>query len=177
MDKLKHFIQENKEAFNDEPLPAGHLERFERKLPTTRKPARKWLPLFAAAAAAAVAILVFIELRSGLADTAEQPSAYTCGETQQEFDELRLYYRMQMNDLFAQMRTVYKQEQVPGGIELLEETKRVIRNSQDFEENVLPGLPCSDAGLFAMNQYYSNSVESLQIMLKQMESGVGQADE
>lgn len=33
MDKLKNFIDTNKEAFEDDLLPEGHFERFEKKLP------------------------------------------------------------------------------------------------------------------------------------------------
>lgn len=38
-----------------------------------------------------------------------------------------------------------------------------------FEETILPTLPCSNDGLFAMTQHYSNSLEGLTLMLKQME--------
>lgn len=32
MDKLKNFIDTNREAFEDDLLPEGHFERFEQKL-------------------------------------------------------------------------------------------------------------------------------------------------
>ena len=38
MDKLKNFIDANRDAFEeDEILPEGHFERFEQKLPKPRK--------------------------------------------------------------------------------------------------------------------------------------------
>ena len=37
MDKLKHFIDTNREAFEDDLLPEGHFERFEQKLAAPRK--------------------------------------------------------------------------------------------------------------------------------------------
>ena len=38
MDKLKNFIDANRDAFEeDEMLPEGHFERFEQKLPKPRK--------------------------------------------------------------------------------------------------------------------------------------------
>ena len=38
MDKLKNFIDANRDAFKeDEMLPEGHFERFEQKLPKPRK--------------------------------------------------------------------------------------------------------------------------------------------
>ena len=32
MDQLKHFIDTPRDAFEDDRLPAGHLERFEKKV-------------------------------------------------------------------------------------------------------------------------------------------------
>lgn len=174
MDKLKQFIDTHREAFDDDFLPEGHLERFEKKLASqspevTKKPLAVWLRVLAVAAAAAIAVFVFIEIRSGIGDApVQQTETYMC-ETQMEIDELRTYYNMQMDELYAQIRALYKMEQAPGGLELLEETKQVIKTSQDFEDNILPHLPCSEAGLFAMNQHYNTSIQSLAIMLKQME--------
>jgi hypothetical protein len=79
---------------------------------------------------------------------------------------------MQLAEVSAQIRALYKSEQIPGGLELLKETKKVLKSSHEFEDAVLPALPCSDAGLFAMNQHYSNSLGSLQIMLNQMEKAI-----
>ncbi|MDR0429703.1 MAG: hypothetical protein LBH58_04410 [Tannerellaceae bacterium] len=169
MDKLKKFIHTNREAFDNDPLPAGHFKRFEKKLPTPPKKQIKWINVFSIAIAAVVTLFVFIRIQSDMKDTSlEQSGMYTC-ETQKEFDELRFYYNMQIDELWVQIRTLCKSEQSSGGLELLEETKRVIKSTHDFEENVLPILPCSDDGLFAMNQHYRNSLASLNIMLKQME--------
>ena len=72
--------------------------------------------------------------------------------------------------IISQMQAMYKQQRIPGTEELLKETKRVLTDNYMFEETVLPTLPCSNAGLYAMNLHYSTSLESLNIMLKQMES-------
>ena len=40
MDKLKNFIDTNREAFEDDLLPEGHFERFEQKLAAPRKSAK-----------------------------------------------------------------------------------------------------------------------------------------
>ena len=96
-------------------------------------------------------------------------SRHTC-EVKEEIEELRLYYNMQMSDIISQMQAMYKQQRTPGTEELLKETKRVLTDNYMFEETVLPTLPCSNAGLYAMNLHYSTSLESLNIMLKQMES-------
>jgi len=76
---------------------------------------------------------------------------------------------MQMNDVLAQMKKLYKQDRTPGAEELLQESKRILTDNYMFEETILPTLPCSNDGLFAMTQHYSNSLEGLTLMLKQME--------
>jgi hypothetical protein len=172
MDKLKHFIDTHKGAFEDDLPPAGHFGRFEKKLPASSRKQLKWKPALAVAAAAAVTLFVFIRTLSEMEDTPVQQTNMYAGETQKEIDELRFYYNMQLDEVSAQIRALYKSEQIPGGLELLKETKKVIKNSHEFEDAVLPTLPRSDAGLFAMNQHYGNSLESLQIMLNQMEQSI-----
>ena len=54
MDKLKNFIDTNREAFEDDLLPEGHFERFEKKLPPARRKHFKLYSLSAFAAAAAI---------------------------------------------------------------------------------------------------------------------------
>lgn len=168
MDKLKEYIDTHREAFDDDLLPQGHYGRFERKLP--RGKAVLWVNLVAVAAAAAVAFFVYTGIQGEIGNApVRQTANYSC-ETQQEIEELRLYYNMQMEDLYAQIRALYKTDQAPGGLELLEETKKVLKTSEDFEQKILPGLPRSEEGLFAMNQHYNTSLQSLDIMLRQMEN-------
>ena len=52
MDKLKNFIDTNREAFEDDLLPEGHFERFEQKLAVPRKSRATLYSLCAFAAAA-----------------------------------------------------------------------------------------------------------------------------
>lgn len=51
MDKLKNFIDTNREAFEDDLLPEGHFERFEQKLAVPRKSRATLYSLCAFAAA------------------------------------------------------------------------------------------------------------------------------
>lgn len=170
MDKLKNFIDANREAFDNEELPEGHLERFGQKLPKPRKRRATLYALSTFAVAASIALIFLLRLPGGTGMPASQQktSAQSC-ETKEEIEDLRLYYNMQMNDVLAQMKKLYKQDQPPGAEELLRESKRVLTDNYMFEETVLPTLPCSNDGLFAMTQHYSNSLESLSFMLRQME--------
>ncbi|MDR1623972.1 MAG: hypothetical protein LBS04_03260 [Tannerellaceae bacterium] len=172
MDKLKHFIDTHREAFEDDLPPMGHFGRFDKRLSVSSRKQIRWINVLAVAAVAVVTLFVFIRIVNEIKDVSvQQTKMYTC-ETQMEIEELKVYYNMQLAEVCAQIRVLYKSEQVPGGLELLEETKKVLKSSHEFEDAVLPTLPCSDAGLFAMNQHYSNSLESLQIMLKQMEKAI-----
>ena len=123
------------------------------------------------AAAAAVAILCLLRLPGGTRLPSAPPAesqAQTC-QAKQEFEELHIYYTMQINDMMARINDLYKEEKTPGGAELLKETKKILHDNYMFEETVLPTLPCSNRGLYAMNQHYSNSLGSLSIMLREME--------
>ena len=112
MDKLKNFIDANRDAFEeDEILPEGHFERFEQKLPKPRKNRAALYSLSVFAIAASIALLLLFRLPggTGLPEPAQKTTAQTC-ETQEEIEELRLYYNMQMNDVLAQMKKLYKQD-------------------------------------------------------------------
>ena len=62
MDKLKNFIDTNREAFEDDLLPEGHFERFEQKLAVPRKSRATLYSLCAFAAAACIALLFLFKL-------------------------------------------------------------------------------------------------------------------
>lgn len=66
MDKLKNFIDANRDAFEeDEILPEGHFERFEQKLPKPRKNRVALYSLSAFAIAASIALLLLFRLPGG----------------------------------------------------------------------------------------------------------------
>ena len=66
MDKLKNFIDANRDAFEeDEMLPEGHFERFEQKLPKPRKNRAALYSLSAFVIAASIALLLLFRLPEG----------------------------------------------------------------------------------------------------------------
>lgn len=176
MDKLKNFIDTHRDAFDDEMLPEGHFGRFSQKLPESRQSKRFKIYTLGACLAAACAALFFL-LHAPESDPVSIPldhSLQASEKTQHcqqktEIDELRLYYNMQMNDVMARMEILNREQRTPGAAGLLKETHKVLTDNYMFETTVLPTLPCSDIGLFAMTQHYSNSLQSLSFMLKQME--------
>lgn len=165
MDKLKNFIEDNREAFDEERLPVGHLDRFEEKLAPRRKDRTILWGIVGFAAAACIALFLLYQLpfQKGFGER-----QYVC-EMKQEIAELQLHYTMRMNEVVLQMEDLYEQEQTPGAAQLLSETKKVLNDTHQFEENILPTLPCSDESLLALTQHYNNSLESMHIMLEYME--------
>lgn len=161
MDKLKQFIEDNRDAFDDDiQLPEGHFERFEQKLPSPRK-RPVWLYTVTIAAAACLAMLFLLK-----------PPANPLGEEEQyvcEIEDVQLFYQMQMNDVLAQMETLSETDQSQGVALLLEASRKILTDNEQFEQQILPELPCSPEGLFAMNQHYNTSIASLNVMLEQME--------
>lgn len=195
MDKLKTYITSHRADFETDSLPEGHADRFLKKLEAGKRPwepdqenagaagsepdaapvpspqpnrTRLWVLRISFAAAAALALLLLLRMPGGTHVPSARTEAGTC-QAKQEFEELRIYYRMQIHEMTAQIEQVYKADKTPGGAELLKETKKVLHDNYMFEETVLPTLPCSNNGLFAINQHYSNSLESLSIMLREME--------
>lgn len=165
-DKLKQFIATNREKFDEEALPAGHFERFDRKLPVPKKNRVKTVSLIAFTAAACMALLFILQLPFGFHGF--DSSSYVC-ETKQEIEEVQLYYQMQMNAVIEQMEALYEQDRTSGAAELLMESKKVLLETKKFEDEVMPTLPCSDEGIVVLNQHYGNSLGSMHIMLEYME--------
>ncbi len=164
MDKLKQFIDDHREQFEETALPAGHQERFEKKLLSRKKRYTLWYSIYGVAAAACIALLIFFKPSTDLSID-DDTAANVC-----EIEELQLYYTMQINDVLAKIEAVYEKEASPKSTQLMRATKEVLNDSGQFEEKVLPTLPCSEEGIYAMNQHYKNSLRSLQIMLEQMDN-------
>lgn len=163
-DKIKQFISLHKDRFDDEQLPTGHLERFDKKLRKQNKPGAKTAVFITLAAAACVALMLIHNLPPAFMGS---HTGYTC-ETRQEVEELQFYYHMQMNNALARMEEMYDRSRTPGTAELLRETKKVQIENLKFEEEVLPNLPCMEETISIINQRYGNSFNSIQIMLEHM---------
>ncbi len=172
MDKLKDFIQDNREAFEDDLLPEGHFERFEKKLPREQKIRLSLFRLSALAAAASVALFLLLSMPQDEQD--DHMIAFS--QEREEMDELQVYYRMQMDDILLQMGTLSKQ-QAEGTADLLKASRQILHDNSIFEKTILPTLPCSGEGLLAMSQHYNASVEGLNIMLRMMKQLTNESDE
>ena len=91
MDKLKNFIDANRDAFKeDEMLPEGHFERFRAKAAeATEKPCGPIQPIgLCHSCLYRFVALIPLAGRDGLPEPAQKTTAQTC-ETQEEIEELR----------------------------------------------------------------------------------------
>lgn len=167
MDKLKQFINNNREEFDEQELPFGHELRFQKKLPH-RKNKTKVFCLYASLIAASVALLIMLALPFYKPESSFLEHRTSC-RTEDEINELRLYYSMQMLDIVDRIKEFDPGEKEQEKQQVLNETEQVLALSKQFDETVIPHLPCSDEGLFAVNQYYSTSLRSLNFMLEQLE--------
>ncbi len=166
MDKLKGYIDKNKQEFDDIELPVGHAERFQENLKRRRKQTVRRRLAWGVAVAACLGILFAVQTLYNKESTEK-----LC-ELSTEIMEVRTYYNMQISATIAQMEELYKEHQTPGRLELLRQTQAVIAENQNFENKILPVFPCSEEALFAMNQHYDASLSGMNILLRQMQKAV-----
>lgn len=165
MDRLKDYIQQNREALDEIPLPEGHLERFAARL--EKAETKKTVPLWRKLVPLAAAVALFFCLSVPFWMQQVSPDAYVC-ELHSEMGELHTYYRMQLEDHLMELETASKENPSEAVTHLLEAALQIEASCQQFDNQVLPTLPCSDEGIFAINQQYRNSLNSMQILCQQL---------
>lgn len=170
MDKLKKFIEDNREAFDtEEMLPAGHQKRFEQKLPVSKGKKLFWLTVSGLTIAATVALWIIAQLPTAVSPAPPQQEIVVenC-KIKVEIEELRFYYTMKINDITEKMKQLYETNSNEGVAGLWHASQQILADNSCFETEILPTLPCSDDALFAMTQHYQNSLGGLDIMFTQM---------
>jgi len=132
MDRLKDFIDSNKEEFENLVLPEGHSDRFKKKFDRQRKlPVQRRLAWFMAAACM-LGLLLTMHIQY------EKNKQGDVCELSAESRAVRMYYNMQITATVAQMEKLYKENQSPGTLDLLKQTQEVMASNNDFENKVLP---------------------------------------
>ena len=148
MDRLKDYIQQNREALDEIPLPEGHLERFAARL--EKEETKKAVPLWHKLVPLAAAVALFFCL--SVPFWMHQPVSPD----------------MQLEDHLMELETASKENPSEAVTHLLEAALQIEASCQQFDNQVLPTLPCSDEGIFAINQQYQNSLNSMQILCQQL---------
>ncbi|CDE65315.1 putative uncharacterized protein [Parabacteroides sp. CAG:409] len=167
MDRLKDYIEQHREAFNEEPLPEGHLERFAARLEKEEEEKVKTVPLWRRLMPLAAVVALFLCLSVPFWIQRGTSDSYVC-ELHSEMGELHTYYRMQLEDHLMELETASKENPSEAVMHLLEAALQIEASCQQFDNQVLPTLPCSDEGIFAINQQYQNSLNSMQILCQQL---------
>lgn len=168
MDKLKDFIDKNRTAFEEERLPEGHLQRFEEKRAIRKKRQTRRFLWGAFAAAASLTFFFYLHFSEefGSPSFIQKPLQCTIRE---EMQELCLYYSMQANETVSRMEELYSRQSLSGAEELLQESRRVLADTEVFEKTELLELPCSEEAFFTINRHYSSSLNCLNEMLDELE--------
>lgn len=170
MDNLKNFIDTHREEFEEETLPQGHELRFEEKLKKGgRSKTRSLLLLCGAIVAAIFVMLVLIRPSIQLADPPADLIGSGLCENNEEINEMKNYYQARMHTLLDEFNSAYGQTQMPALKELLAESERIVTDTELFEREVLPGLPCSDQSLYVLKTHYDSSLNSLLYLEKQID--------
>ena len=174
MEKLRQFIENHRDEFDDEPLLEGHRERFEQKLAAVepQQPTKRvWLWAVAGlAAAAAVALLLWLQPIRIVTDPSDGMVQEDWLAMQQEFLETQGYYQMRIIDLTEQMDKLCKEKRSTEAEQLLQAAWQVRSEVKEFEQEVVPTLSYDEMGLYALTQTYSMGIGSLTFLLNQMET-------
>ena len=174
MEKLRQFIENHRDEFDDEPLLEGHWERFEQKLAAVepQQPTKRvWLWAVAGlAAAAAVALLLWLQPMRIVTDPSDGMVQEDWLAMQQEFLETQGYYQMRIIDLTEQMDKLCKEKRSTEAEQLLHAAWQVRSEVKEFEQEVVPTLSYDEMGLYALTQTYSMGIGSLTFLLNQMET-------
>lgn len=174
MEKLRRFIENHRDEFDDEPLLDGHLDRFEQKLAAVepQQPTKRvWLwPVAGLAAVAAVALLLWLQPLRTLTDPSDGMGQEDRLAMEQEFLETQGYYQMRIIDLTEQMDELCKAKRSTEAEQLLQAAWQVRSEVTEFEQEVVPTLSYDETGLYALTQTYSMGIGSLTFLLNQMET-------
>ena len=174
MEKLRQFIENHRDEFDDEPLLEGHWERFEQKLAAVepQQPTKRvWLWAVAGlAAAAAVALLLWLQPMRIVTDPSDGMVQEDWLAMQQELLETQGYYQMRIIDLTEQMDKLCKEKRSTEAEQLLQAAWQVRSEVKEFEQEVVPTLSYDEMGLYALTQTYSLGIGSLTFLLDRMET-------
>ncbi len=172
MDRLKDFRDTHADDFLVADPPAGHFNRFGTRLPAAPRRSFAWVRAACSlAAAACVACLLIMGAYRGSSD-ADDTSFMADADFRTEMEETHSYYRMEIDGVMARIEDLYSTYPGPVAEEIMAESRQVLDETRRFESMVLPELPLSDTGLYALNCHYTNTVQCLSYMLDELESRV-----
>ncbi|MDR2466645.1 MAG: hypothetical protein LBD35_04555 [Prevotellaceae bacterium] len=145
---IERFIENNREAFDDAPLPEGHSERFERRLKLAARRRRLLRTIRMTAAAAAIFALAYMLLPKD-GDKAEQICILSG-----EMLETKRYYASMLNAAKIRVERIVATAEPEIRRELDAELSLIVSDSASFCNN-------SDESAAIMIQYYDSKIAAL----------------
>lgn len=152
---IKRFIENNREAFDDAPLPEGHFERFERRLKLVARRRRLLRTIRVTAATAAVTAVIFVAGYALL--TRDEKKTERICILSDEMLETRRYYAAMLNTAKVRVERIVATAEPEIRRELNAELSSIVADSASFCNN-------SDQSAAIMIQYYGSKMVALRNM-------------
>lgn len=146
---IERFIKNNREAFDDAPLPEGHPERFERRLKRVARRRRLLRTVRMTAAAAVIFVAVYVLLPKDGEDNAEQICILSG-----EMLETKHYYVSMLNMTKTRVEQIVATAEPEIRRELGAELNAIVSDS-------VPFCNSSDESTAIMIQYYYIKIAAL----------------
>jgi len=156
--KIEDFIRENRQEFEQGDLPAGHMLRFEQKLPGKQRKLSGYH--WYSGVAACLVLAIGLELLWKL----EAPRE--CELLCQEIHKVKMYYSMKVSDEAGRIRSLAASS--PEKEVYLREVDGILSENESFEKEI-PAFPESEITINILAQHYQSSLNSLEYMAGQLE--------
>jgi len=155
MNRLEHYIRDNKSLFDEEP-EAGHFERLQQKM-NHRRSRRTAALSWTVSIAASIAILLFVGI---LREQAGKPdhSMILCENS----IDMKSCYLSKMNAVAGQIEMLTKNLDSWGKHQVMTDVKNIMAGANsDFESEIPEELPANQAKII-LSDYYRQNLESLE---------------
>lgn len=169
MDKFDAFINQNRQLFDTEDLPAGHFDRFNKKM-TMRRPANRTNLWFVAGAAAVVGLILTASLSlllnlSGF--TPPHESRLASVSLSPELIQIDDYYQSELTQKQLLINSMLTGDMTP----LEKEVKQAINDMNDGYESILKDMvlsPSTEIAAFVLTRFYQVQLDVLDGIITRM---------
>lgn len=156
-------IRNNKDLFDDQELPEGHIERFEALLDKQDKSRNRTIRIrlitTIASIAACVAILIFIGVKYNGMGKEYNNMAPSLMQSK-EFVDLNNFYKHQMDEQIAKIMCKLEHADDETAIVLKRDIEKIITENRKFVEDVSKSED-RELALFYVTQHYDRNLEVL----------------
>lgn len=169
-------LRNNKDLFDDQEVPQGHLERFEALLDkqikeqknTQKKAIRIKLITSIAAIAACIALIVFVSVEYLNHDNRGNDVISNLSNSS-EFAELNNYYQKQMDEQIALIICKAEQADAETEVNIKRDVQKIMEENQIFIQDISQSEN-QELALFYVVQHYDRNLEILSLINSTLES-------